>query len=121
MAQRSLMNMGEFLDAADRYLRLALRAQSQCRATAETLAFMKNPPVFARQANLAQGLQPVNNVVVQPARDADARARAEHLEGGPSKLLEGPHERVDSGTSGQAGTRNQGLAAVATLDRPADG
>jgi hypothetical protein len=35
-------------------MRLALRAQGQCRATLETLAVMKSPPtVFARQANIA--------------------------------------------------------------------
>jgi hypothetical protein len=37
-------------------MRLALKAQSQCRATLETLAQIKNPPVvLARQANIAQG------------------------------------------------------------------
>lgn len=29
-------------------MRYALRAQAQCRATLETLAVLKNPPVFAR-------------------------------------------------------------------------
>ena len=39
----------EYLDKLDRYLRLALKAQGQCRATLETLAAIKNPPVvFAR-------------------------------------------------------------------------
>jgi hypothetical protein len=38
------------------HARLALKAQSQCRATIETLAAIKNPPVVvARQANIAQG------------------------------------------------------------------
>jgi len=49
--------MGEYVDAADTDMRLALRAQSQCRATLETLAAIKNPPVvFANQANIAHGL-----------------------------------------------------------------
>ena len=44
--------MNEHLPAAETYMRLALKAQSQCRATLETLANIKNPPtVFARQAN----------------------------------------------------------------------
>ena len=39
-------------------MRIALKAQSQCRATLETLAAVKNlPVVFARQANIAQGPQ----------------------------------------------------------------
>jgi hypothetical protein len=42
-------------------MRMALKAQSQCRQTLETLATIKNPPVvFARQANIAQGPQQVN-------------------------------------------------------------
>jgi hypothetical protein len=42
-------------------LRLALKAQTQCRATVETLATMKNPVVFAKQANIAHGPQQINN------------------------------------------------------------
>jgi hypothetical protein len=46
------------VDQIDRFTRLALKAQGQCRATIETLALMKNPPtVFARQANIAHGPQ----------------------------------------------------------------
>ena len=42
-------------------MRLAMKAQSQCRATAEALALMKNPQPYIRQANIAQGPQQVNN------------------------------------------------------------
>ena len=39
-------------------MRMALKAQNQCRMTLETLATIKNPPVvFAKQANTAQGPQ----------------------------------------------------------------
>jgi hypothetical protein len=52
------------VDQIDRFTRLALKAQGQCRATLETLATIKNPPtVFARQANIAHGPQQVNNGV----------------------------------------------------------
>ncbi|WLT31124.1 hypothetical protein [Geothrix sp. PMB-07] len=62
LASRAAMNIGHYPSAVDSYLRLALRAQSQCRATLETLAAVKNPPViFARQANIANGPQQVNN------------------------------------------------------------
>lgn len=37
MARRSAANMGEYVDAADRYMRLALKAQAQSRATIEAL------------------------------------------------------------------------------------
>ena len=56
------LNMGEYPQAFERYMQLALKAQSQCRATLETLAAIKNPPiVYARQANIANGPQQVNN------------------------------------------------------------
>jgi hypothetical protein len=44
-------------------MRLALKAQRQCRATIETLVMAKNPaPVtFVKQANVAHGPQQVNN------------------------------------------------------------
>jgi hypothetical protein len=46
---------------------MALRAQSQCRATLETLAAIKNPPiVYARQANVTTGPQQINNGVASP-------------------------------------------------------
>lgn len=38
-------------------------AKRRCRATLETLAVIKSPPsVFAKQANMANGPQQVNNV-----------------------------------------------------------
>lgn len=52
-------------------MRIALRAQSQCRATLETLAAIKNPPVvFAKQANINQGNgnQQVNNATLRQLR-----------------------------------------------------
>lgn len=62
LARRAALNMGEHLDATERYMRLALKAQGQCRATLETLSAIKNPPVvFAKQANIAHGPQQVNN------------------------------------------------------------
>jgi hypothetical protein len=51
-----------YLQQYETYLRLALKAQTQCRATLETLAAIKNPPViFAKQANISSGHQQVNN------------------------------------------------------------
>jgi len=43
----------------DRYLKLALRAQSQGRSTWDALATIKRPPVmgYVRQANIANGPQ----------------------------------------------------------------
>lgn len=65
LARRAHGNMDAgYLQATDTYLRLALRAQNQCRSTLETLSTIKNPPVvFAKQANFATNQQ-VNNGMV---------------------------------------------------------
>jgi hypothetical protein len=66
---------------------MALRAQSQCRATLETLATVKNPPVvFAKQANIANGPQQVNNTL-------NASPHAGGIPNAPNELLEASHEQ----------------------------
>ena len=62
LSRRAAVNVGEHMGAVDTYLRLALKAQSQCRSTLETLSEIKNPrpATFVRQANIAH-TQQVNN------------------------------------------------------------
>ncbi len=121
LAHRARINMGEYLDAADRYMRLALKAQGQCRATLETLAAIKNPPtVFARQANIAQGPQQVNNTISLGSRDAQCLARAGNSESEPNKLLEAHGERLDLGAADTTDAGDQALATVGTINRPAN-
>lgn len=43
MARRAGINTGQYPDAADRYMRLALKAQSSCRATLEALTKLHQP------------------------------------------------------------------------------
>lgn len=43
LARRSAMNMGDYINAAERYGRLALKAQSNCRTTLEALAKLHQP------------------------------------------------------------------------------
>jgi hypothetical protein len=43
LARRAALNIGEHLDAVDRYGRLALKAQANCRATLEALAKLHQP------------------------------------------------------------------------------
>ena len=43
LARRTALNMGDYVNAAERYGRLALKAQSNCRATLETLAKLHQP------------------------------------------------------------------------------
>lgn len=107
LARRAAVNMGEYIDATEIYLKLALRAQSQCRATLETLAAIKNPPiVFAKQANIAHGPQQVNN-------ETGPIARAEQIESQPNKLLERDHdERLDTRSTGTASCSDPVLATV---------
>ena len=43
LAQRALSNMGKFPEAAERYMRMALKAQAQSRASIEALAKIHQP------------------------------------------------------------------------------
>lgn len=125
LARRSALNMGEYLDASERYMRLALKAQGQCRATLETLAAIKNPPVvIAKQANIAHGAQQVNNCVppapAERAEEEGAVTRAREIASEPNELLEDhTHGRtqMDSRATAAAGRKNQGLAPVGAFDR----
>lgn len=115
----------EYMKQWEMYLRMALKAQNQCRMTLETLATIKNPPtVFARQANINNGgQQQVNNgsaPVSGPVR-ADARAPAANSTAAPTELLEvDDGERMDTGAAGAAGRADPHLAPVGEGDRPAE-
>ena len=114
----------EYLNQLDVNLRLALKAQSQCRATVETLAAIKNPqPVaFVRQANIAHGPQQVNNESVESNTRERAPARAEKSKNQPNKVLEHQHgERLDFGTAGAASGADSTLETVGAIHRPKDG
>lgn len=43
LARRAAINMGDYINATERYGRLALKAQSNCRATLEVLAKLHQP------------------------------------------------------------------------------
>lgn len=132
LARRAALNMGEYMEATDRYMRLALKAQSQCRSTLETLAAIKNPPVvYAKQANIAHGPQQVNNGVLSPPKGAagefsDASLHA-HAHGNngleQTKLLEGTQHGgtvLDAGATRAATGGHPELEAVGALLRPED-
>jgi hypothetical protein len=98
---------GGSLELGERLLKLAYRAQSQSRATDETLAFLEHPKaLFIRQQNNAAGHQQVLN----------ARARKEKL--GPNKLLDGTHGKwMDTRAPGAPVRRDPAMAAVDAFDR----
>lgn len=75
----------EYMKNLEAFTRLALKAQSQCRATLETLADIKQPRhvVIAQQANLAHQQQ-VNNGTGQPgSAPPEAQQAIEHQPGQP--------------------------------------
>jgi hypothetical protein len=119
MARRAALNMGEYINAAEIYLRLGLKAQAQCRATLQTLFEMKNPqPVaFVKQANIAHGPQQVNNGV--PA--APLPSRAEIPANSSNEVLGLNHEqRLDIGAAGATGRAHSELAAMGAFHRSED-
>ena len=75
------------VEIMDRLLKLGLKAQSQCRATLETLAVIKNPPVvFAKQANIAHNQQVNNAPAPTQGEPLDAEPQAiEHTPTAPLK------------------------------------
>lgn len=112
LARRSHRNMeAGHIQSAETYLRLALKAQTQCRATLETLATVKNPPVFAKQANFANGPQQVNNGV--PAHAAPAFTHGEEGKKPEIKKLESRDGQwLDTRATGAAGRADQVMATV---------
>ena len=97
------------------YMRMALRAQGQCRATLETLAAIKNPPiVFAKQANVTTGPQQINNGTPAPSRPRENEIQQTQLSRDGNGLLPNP------GTPGHAGGADPTLEAVGTINRTQD-
>lgn len=88
-------------------MRMALRAQSQCRATLETLATIKNPPIiYARQANISNGPQQVNTGMMMPSQ-------AGNYQNKQSKQAGADHELLPDTRASQANGRvNPALEAV---------
>lgn len=110
LAKRAYANMvAGHGDAADRYFRLALKAQSQCRTTWETLAEIKNPrPVaFVRQANISHGPQQVNNGMAARVKNV---SQPIELSGGSNELL------PDARASQAAGGIDTPMEALGKLD-----
>jgi hypothetical protein len=119
LARRAALNMGEYMQACETYLKLALRSQSQCRATWETLAAVKNPPMvgYVRQANIAHGPQQVNNAPSSP-NEASRTRENQNLQ---DKLLEAKDgERLDTGKTSTPGRTDPAMATVGEVDGTQD-
>lgn len=126
LARRAALNMGEYMGACETYLRMALKAQAQCRATLETLAEVKYPKAatFVRQQNVAYQQQVNNGNATSGNKETSTHTPA-HAHGKSLnqsiELLEAQHgERLDEGTAGTASGNDSHLEAVGTIDRPAN-
>ena len=92
------------------FMRLALRAQSQCRATLETLSAIKNPPViYAKQVNQTTGPQQINNGITAPSQ-------AQGIENEPVK--ESRAQLLPDARASQVASRvNPSLETLGEIDR----
>lgn len=91
----------------------ANRQRKLTQSPYEWRATIKNPPViFAKQANIANGPQQVNNGTMPEA----SRARENKKQ--QSKLLEADNgERMDTGAASAAGGIDKTMATVGEIDR----
>lgn len=113
----AISNMGTNPETADRFFRMAMKAQNQSRMTLETLSNMKNPPViYAKQANIAHGAQQVNIGPMPPASRAN-----ENNKNPLNELLEEDDEqRVDTPTQSPTGSINTAVETLAAVNRASD-
>lgn len=96
-------------------LRLALKAQSQCRATLETLANIKNPPiVYAKQANVTNGPQQINNgLPTSPTGTRKTKFQKNELK----DLNHDQQQWLDTGAPSAAGSTHPRAKTLAPIHR----
>ncbi|MDO9389751.1 MAG: hypothetical protein Q7J18_09425 [Methylotenera sp.] len=97
------------------FMNMALKAQSQSRATIQALTELKYPKqaTFVKQANITSGNQQVNNGSFDT--NTHERAHVKEKQHSQNKLLEAqPNEWLDNGTKAATSGTNQAMATVAT-------
>ncbi|CAB3970853.1 MULTISPECIES: hypothetical protein [Burkholderia] len=116
----------EYLNQMEANLRLALKAQSQCRATLEALAEIENPRNIhiVQWANIAAGHQQVNNTYAGMQSHTDAM-RTGNFERAPNEPLADKRAArhaatLDTGATESASRGNQALATADEGDRTWD-
>jgi hypothetical protein len=105
------------------FMGLALKAQSQSRATISALVDLKYPrqATFIKQANVTNGPQQVNNGAGPAPVSASLNAHAEETKSDHPELLEHHHgERLDTGTTSTASGVDPRMATVEAVNRPED-
>jgi hypothetical protein len=109
LLRRSALNWENDFSVIEKLIKLAMKAQSQCRTTLDTLASMKKPPPeLIRQTNIAHGHQQVNNF-------------PENRDGENELLEEKDGERLDTGTPPEAVRVDPDLATVDEQHRTTNG
>lgn len=109
----------EHLRQYEAFMGLALKAQSQSRATISALVDLKYPrqATFVKQANIAHGPQQINN----GAAPAGTLAHAEEIKPQQNKLLEVDHGqpggRLDTRAAQAAGRADPAVEAVGKVHR----
>jgi len=114
------INKESSIKAMDLYMRLALKAQSQCRTTLEALAGIKNPRsiTVTKQANIANQ-QVVNNGTLSTGDQADVEpyTHSEKTEKVTNELLDDKaDERMDSRAPRATGDTNQTMETMEAFD-----
>ena len=99
------------------HMNLGLKAQAQCRATLQALTELKYPRqvVIAKQANISNGHQQVNNGPHTPAPE-NVIEQTEVLEAQTYDRLE--QQRLDTRAPQTAGRIDKELATMGESDRP---
>lgn len=121
LAAHAVNQLPEYLKAFEILMRLGLKAQSQSRATLQTLVEMKMPKsiTITKQANFASQ-QVVNNGHLQAGRKSGVQPNA-HTGGNPNstnELLDKAHDGtgtpmgLDTGTAATASRVNPAMATV---------
>lgn len=119
LARKAAANMNAgYAGATETYLRLALKAQSQCRTTVEALAEIKYPKsaTFIKQANIAQQQQ-VNNG--HSETNTPERAHEKNITPTNKLLSESTNATLDTRGTREAIGIDQGASALAALNRAA--
>lgn len=115
LAMQAKLNMGEYINAAEKYMRLALKAQGQCRATVETLAFIKNPQPYIQ--NNRADYQQINNTLAmenQSQHISDLTCAGKNPKNTNGLLTEerNTHETLDLRGTSAAGRADQSLETL---------
>ncbi len=113
LASRALS--AKHMGVLESYMRLALKAQNQARATLQTLGELKTPKqvAFVKQANIGNQVQVNNNIQEKPARTRKTKKVQ-------NELLEVEHgERLDTRATGTAGRADPAMATLGAKHRTA--